>query len=279
MEDKLNIGPRKISSLFIKYQDLIFPENEYTYTEIFPKVFIYKNFFTSPEKITKVLKESTKDKNNSPFFSDWSQWGGFDSPQIFGEYIAWLGKDFEKKIYNNEQIKRAKLEFNIIEEVIKSFFASTNHFMKKQNIKKDNNWTNTSPSFCRYIAEDQSSDRLLMRLHTDYIIDSASEPGDKFAITTTMYFNDDYKGGEIIFKDENSLLKYKPEAGDLLVFPSGHPSILMEGEKPIMHGVNPIKKEGSDRYIVRMFHQIKSKGEDIERILSEKRRTNNDKQK
>lgn len=270
----MNLNPEEISKLFKKNIDLIFEEKEYNYKEIFPKVFIYKNLFKSPEKITQVLKESVKDKNNSPFFNDWSQWGGFDSPQIFGEYIAWLGKDFNEKVKGNELT--AEKEFKVIEEVIKSFFASTNHFMKKHNIKKTEDWTHTPPSFCRYVAEEQSSDKLLMRLHTDYIIKKASEPGDKFTITTTMYFNDDYEGGEIIFKDENNLLKYKPEAGDLLVFPSGHPSVLMEGEKPIMHGVNPIKKGGSDRYIVRMFHQIKSTGDDVQKIISKKWRKEND---
>ena len=270
-----NLHANKIDELFSRFKDLIFPEEEYEYEEIFPKVLIYKNIFSSPEKITKILKESSLEPEESFYFKDWSQWGGFDSSVIFGKYVLMIGKDFNNKkhLLSGEEkdlyLKKAREEFSIIIEVVKGFFAATNHFMKKYDIKKGESWTHTPPSFCRYMPNNDLDNELFMQFHTDYIIDRASEPGDKFAITTTMYFNDDYDGGEIVFKIKNKKFAYKPKAGDLLVFPSGHPSVLMQGEDPIMHAVNPIGMNGPDRYIVRMFHQIRSEGDDVQKIIAD----------
>lgn len=107
-----------------------------------------------------------------------------------------------------------------------------------------------------------------MSFHTDYMVDRSHEEGHKFAITTTMYINDDYEHGAIVFRINGKTFSYKPKAGDVLVFPSGHPLLLMEGETPLMHAVEAIPYGGPDRYMVRMFHQIYSKGENLVEILN-----------
>lgn len=48
-------------------------------------------------------------------------------------------------------------------------------------------------------------------------------------VSSVMYFNDDYNGGEICFKYFN--IEYKPKQGDCIVFCSAF---------PYMHSVNPI---------------------------------------
>ena len=49
-------------------------------------------------------------------------------------------------------------------------------------------------------------------------------------ISATIYFNDNYEGGEIEFKHFN--ISYKPKAGDIMVFCSDY---------PYMHRVTPVK--------------------------------------
>ena len=97
-----------------------------------------------------------------------------------------------------------------------------------------------------------------MRYHSDYQREKGYAPGYKFVITCTIYFNDDYEGGEIDFLMGNKLVKYKPEAGDLLVFPSGHPDYLTEEGIPYLHGVMPSYK--NHKFLSRMYWQKYEKG-------------------
>lgn len=265
----LNPSKRSIDAMFAEYRNVLYDEAEYTFEEIYPKVFIYRNLFTDPIKISEVMKAAAENPDSSYFLKDWAQWGGYDSSTIFGQYVLSLGEGFDKGINTIEEHKKATEELQVVTEVIKSFFAATNHYMKYWNIKKSDEWRHTPPSFCRYIpTENIPENNLFMQFHTDYQIKMAAEPGDKFVITTTMYFNDDYRGGEIVFKVKDDVFAYKPRAGDLLVFPSGHPSILMEGEDPIMHAVNPVPVGDPDRYIVRMFHQVYSDGDNVKEIIA-----------
>jgi hypothetical protein len=99
-----------------------------------------------------------------------------------------------------------------------------------------------------------------MRYHSDYQREQGDAPGYKFIITCTIYFNDDYEGGEIDFAMGDKLVKYKPEAGDLLVFPSGHPDYLTEDGMPYLHGVMPAYK--NNKFLSRMYWQKYQKGTD-----------------
>jgi hypothetical protein len=60
-----------------------------------------------------------------------------------------------------------------------------------------------------------------------------SVPEENRQISTTYYFNDDYEGGELYFTEFD--LKYKPAAGDYLVFPSIWP--YKHEAMPILSGV------------------------------------------
>jgi hypothetical protein len=100
------------------------------------------------------------------------------------------------------------------------------------------------------------NDELTMHYHTDYVLKDRESPGQKFAVTAVFYPNDDYVDGEISFRliGEEGVLKqidYKPKAGDLVIFPSGH---------PYYHGVKRVY--GAPKYIARMYWQYDYKGSD-----------------
>jgi hypothetical protein len=56
----------------------------------------------------------------------------------------------------------------------------------------------------------------------------------------------------------DKLVKYKPQAGDLLVFPSGHPDYLTEEGKPYLHGVMP--SYNKNKFLARMYWQKYQRG-------------------
>jgi hypothetical protein len=110
-------------------------------------------------------------------------------------------------------------------------------------------WQMTGPSIARYRTD--IDDPIAMTYHSDYIREPIVSPGYKFAITALAYFNDEYEGGEIDFIANGEAYKYKPEAGDFLVFPSGHPEILRDGDNVYLHGVLP--PVGASKYLSRMY--------------------------
>jgi hypothetical protein len=110
-------------------------------------------------------------------------------------------------------------------------------------------WQMTGPSIARYRTD--ITDPIAMTYHSDYIREPIISPGYKFAITALVYFNDEYEGGEIDFIANGEAYKYKPEAGDFLVFPSGHPEVLRDGDNVYLHGVMP--PLGANKYLSRMY--------------------------
>jgi hypothetical protein len=106
---------------------------------------------------------------------------------------------------------------------------------------------------------------MTLPFHTDFYQRDADVPGLKAEYTITMYLNDDYDGGEIDFRifdrgendmrivgdrlvpiDENygeiPEIAYKPQAGDVIIFPS---------RPPFYHGVRRVLT--GTKYFARMF--------------------------
>lgn len=232
--------------------------------QLLPEVYVFKNLLPRIHQQVELLKNSVTTNSQSFFFNDWQQWGGYDTPVIFGQYLVQLGKDVEsykKDSQRDVALMHAEKEF--VADVVKAFYGATNYFIDTFNLSKEN-WRPTSPSFCRYIpTSSTASDGKFMGFHTDYQLDKAHEAGDKFVLTSTFYLNDNYEGGAIIFKVRGEEITYKPEMGDIIVFPSGHPSIMTENLAPLLHAVEPISLGGADRWIVRMFYMMYSEGDII----------------
>jgi hypothetical protein len=112
-------------------------------------------------------------------------------------------------------------------------------------------------SFSKYDANvDTMGNEMSMQYHTDFIISERDMPGPKILLTCTTYINDDYEGGEIHFLVDGEMIKYRPHAGEILVFPSGSP--LYPGDKPYFHGVTEITS--GNRLIARNFLKYTADG-------------------
>lgn len=257
--------------------------------EIHPKIIVYKNIFKDIEKNYEILKRSF-DNSGKNFLGKWDTWSQF------GDYLPNLLNDYytdklthsvpfneHKRLYSYEYIKELNCkteveedEKNLLLEVIKGFHTVTEDYAVRHGINlnleetindDDNNkipvWKKMGPGIARYKNDILNENKmyntdLAMVYHTDYIREPINSPGYKFVITALAYFNDDYEGGEIDFYTGSTLYKYKPEAGDYVVFPSGHPEILNFENSVMLHGVLPA--HGANKYLSRMYWQKYSSG-------------------
>lgn len=246
-------------------------DNNLEIVEIYPNIFVYKNLFKDISKSYKILTDSLVETEDR-LFSPWTQWS------IFGEYLNPISPSFDmsdkygnlKNIETETQIQEDQKNFII--EMLENFHLATEDYIKKHNINMDLNeksvdedgmptqvWRWTGGTIGRYHLSNEN-EKVGMRYHSDYVREQGHAPGYKFVITSTIYFNDDYEGGEIDFAMGDKLVKYKPEAGDILVFPSGHPDYLTEEGKPYLHAVMPSYK--NNKFLSRMYWQKYQKGTD-----------------
>ena len=231
--------------------------------ELYPKIFVYKGLFKDINKTYSLLKESQGEEDG--LFSPWTQWSRF------GEYINPIFKTYNDnlKIEHVEKVKtsteKQEEHKQVLLEILNNFMIATKDYIEKNNVDFDENsivpdikdqnenpikeLEYTGPSIARYKIDIE--DPLAMTYHTDYIREPIVSPGHKFAITALTYFNDDYEGGEIDFIANGDAYMYKPEAGDLLVFPSGHPDFLMSENSIYLHGVMPVNH--NSKYLSRMY--------------------------
>jgi hypothetical protein len=175
-----------------------------------------------------------------------------------------------KNIKASTEIQENQKDFAI--EMMENFHVVTEDYIKRYNIDVDLNeksidedgnsvptWRWTGGTIGKYHLSNKDQE-VGMRYHSDYMREQGHAPGYKFIITCTIYFNDNYEGGEIDFVMRDKLVKYKPEAGDLLVFPSGHPDYLTEDGMPYLHGVMP--SYNNNKFLSRMYWQKYQKGTD-----------------
>lgn len=239
--------------------------------EIYPNILVYKNLFKDINESYKILKDSTIEQENGIFnkWSDWSIFGkylnpifpGFNSTDKYGNV-----KNFE---ITNELQEKQK---NFIIEMIDNFNIATEDYIKRYNVdidlksisineegKEIPTWRWVGGVVAMYHISNEIKE-YRMNYHSDYQREKHWAPGYKFVITCTIYYNDDYDGGEVDFSMGNKLVKYKPEAGDVLVFPSGHPDYLTEDGSPYLHAVMP--SYNNNKFFSRWHWQKYQKGTD-----------------
>lgn len=232
--------------------------------EIYPKILVYKNMFEDISRSYRVLTDSLIEIDDR-LFSPWTQWS------IFGDYLNPIIPQFSlSDKYGNIQNIEARTpvqqeQKNFVAELMTNFHLVTEDYIHRFNIDVDLDakvlddngfeiplWRWTGGTIGKYHISTEERQHG-MAYHSDYVREQGHAPGYKFVITCTIYFNDDYSGGEIDFAMGDKLVKYKPEAGDMLVFPSGHPDYLTENNVPYLHGVMPAYYK--HKFLARMYWQ------------------------
>jgi hypothetical protein len=229
--------------------------NDFNKINIHEKIVVYKNALKETEDVLQLIKklESSKEYIHGirPMGNWWSSGlaTGYEGPNP---------PVFEFEDENSELIKKVitniyKVYQNVAEDYLETYKGTDGwpKYVKDWNHKNRNVWQHSAISFLKYDKRKHIYDPvngihdLAMHFHTDTNMTDLESPGKKLTITITIYLNDNYSGGEICFVDKKAdkAFLYKPNAGDITVFPSG---------EPYLHGVFP--HEGSDRYLVRLFY-------------------------
>ena len=190
----------------------------FTSYEIGKNINVYRGLFENINEIYEFIKDSEL-KNNS-ILGTWEQW------YVFGKILKTA--ELEKAVGSNEKSKK---EIQIYEELLKAVNITLKHHIDKygyQNLVDQYEWQVSSPSVCKYESTDtgpHENPNHALTYHTDYQNEFTGQPGLKSGFTITVYFNEDYNGGEIDFYTGEEVIKYKPKAGDITIFPSGSPDI------------------------------------------------------
>lgn len=221
---------------------------------LYPRVNVYQNAIPNHKEYIELLERSQNEKS-SHLFTDWEDWYGFGIMMNLGmtndhKYDKkWDGSPLD--LSNEYAIK----QMNFLSDLDNIFFSITKDYIDQYSITLPN-WHPSGFSICKYY-ETQKENHLAMHYHTDYVGANAEAPGLKFAITCTMYLNDNYEGGGLSFLEEETgdVIDYKPKAGDVVVFPSGDP---ITGASHYFHGVDKISN--GDKYLIRTFWQYEYPG-------------------
>jgi hypothetical protein len=207
--------------------------NELDFFEIYPKVDVYKNLLPDSKKLAEIVKASHASSKGKYYLREWDQWS------IFGAYTQQKHDPSEPKEYGQMYDDEKYLSDAVYEAYTKAIYD----YITRHNLTLPPGASLLSSSFSKYdVNVDTMNNNMSMQYHTDYIISEKDMPGPKFFLTCTTYLNDDYVGGEIEFLIDGEQYPYKPDSGDILVFPS---------IEPYFHGVKTITS--GEKFFVRNF--------------------------
>jgi hypothetical protein len=229
------------------------------------RIVVYRNAIPYKEELINKLKVS-------PYWEKWYDVGkqipipsnendfNFKTPPSKEEWdqgvLSWKESHFFQRYPDAlEEFKWFDLE--------EAFYQTTQDYLSLFPVDDADNWYRGGVNLLRYDAKTEEeitkeaagTENYALPFHTDYHYQTAHLSGTKPMLTVTMYFNDDYEGGDIEYRmfdkhfnhfriegekmirmDNNEVIpgfNYKPQAGDIIIFPS---------KLPYYHGVKKVTK-------------------------------------
>lgn len=225
--------------------------NSFIKKELFDGVVVYKNIFSNIDSTYNFFKNISENKS----YYYLNRWETFGTPGV--DVQNGVRVQFENDI-SNDRFDESD-EFKFLSEIIYLRQITLNDYI--EDYKGKNIWPKSLRKFDAYhptwdlcgfnvikhngqkidLAND---DRYWLGFHLDSI-NSIETYGRQHVITTMIYLNDDYEGGEIRFLDNKRVISYKPAKGDIVVFLSFY---------PYFHSVTA--PFGNDRFAIRTSYDL-----------------------
>lgn len=245
-----------------------------------PLARVYKNLLPNVEELCEMLKDSEKKPENYEKFRHWEVWNDLGTMVPAGLDNYQKSYAYNPEAYFAEHDKTRERE--LLAEVYRAYYISLDHYMQDKNIPETLELFPDGPAFYKYdhklVAPTPSTPEFNMNYHTDFAFSLKDNPGKKSITTCTMYLNDDYDGGEVVFNIEPRLarpyyrrseqfsedepyysgrISYTPKAGDVMVFPAGNPDYLSDNGF-YFHCVNRVLN--NDKYFLSIFNSYEYHG-------------------
>lgn len=210
------------------------------------KIWVFNKWIENPEEY---IEYYTKDPINTDRWVPWYTFGDMISDSGTGWGVS---KNFPEKLEWFDNYKDEPDPYK--RELANLFYDASKIYIEETGVQLPN-WQSPNWGIARYFPnvadfEVEHNQGRTMLHHTDFQQEFRDYPGEKFGVTAVVYLNDDYEGGEINFRvtdpeDSSIVVKniiYKPEPGDILMFPS---------KPPYYHGVMNVKN--NPKYIIRLY--------------------------
>lgn len=219
-----------------------------SYKEIYPKIFVYQGLLPDKNHIHSTLRKSLGSSEGKYYFGKWMDWYGFGQlcePKQFNPEAT----DMSNDMYDCERSMEERLQ--------NAISCAFSHYIDANDVQLPEDSIISRVSFAAYYEGIDTGGGRVMQYHTDYIVSQHASRFENFLLTCTVYINDDYEGGEVRFTTmTGDSLDYKPEAGDIVVFPSGSP--IYPGDEPYFHAVGMVKS--GTKFLIRSFVKYKNEG-------------------
>jgi hypothetical protein len=216
---------------------------DFEYEEIHDFIFVYKKLLPDHEEIYRSLRESKDRNSENNFYGKWTPWFTFGLMALINE--------------GNGDPAISNFERQCFRRVEQATHEAMRHYQRVNGISDPHTGEElpilTTPGPCIYsenLTDKSATDPKAMSFHVDFVAGGFRFPGEKFMITSCTYPNDDYEGGEIEFWADGKSVRYKPKAGEILVFPSGNPLFPGDG-RPYFHSVCATGR--GEKYLFRAF--------------------------
>lgn len=229
---------------------------DFNIEKIHNTVWVFKNALKNSENFIKYFEEDR----------EWKDWYTFGKVAKGADFVNRFDSFPSLDEWNAQRKSRAVQlgENDFFENQINDiFYHATKLYIEENNLLLDN-WAYDGWNVAKYTSRPEEP--MAMAYHTDYQREYTHNPGSKFVITCVFYLNDDYDGGEVLFRfldDDLTTIKedysYRPSAGDAVVFMSGHPHY---------HAVKAVTE--GQKYIIRTYWRYWYPGHPIWLKLEEK---------
>lgn len=251
---------------------MIINGNEVEVEKLHEKVWVFKNVFKSSKEMLDFYLTNHSDKS-----IPWYEFGFHILIPTRAKCFESFPTEYEWSVFSSDHFAERDDDISnnkYVSELFKVFHESSKNYFDSVKVDYDNFcWDSVDIAYYKDGMGVNSAQG--MNYHTDFQEERRKDPGLKFGTTCLFYLNDDYDDGGInlieLSDDKETLINhifYKPGAGDLVMFPSGHPfyhspMIAKNGSKALIRAYWRYEYPGSEDWHIEKSQHTEEEWKDI----------------